>query len=83
MACRGAAFIDLVLFAPSAAMQGGPRLADLKLAGAVSQDAAALAPKARIVLRAASDRASTLNAFAPRGRTLPGGLALWPEDVRP
>jgi hypothetical protein len=28
-ACRGAAFIDLVLFAPSAAMQGGPPPADL------------------------------------------------------
>jgi aminoglycoside phosphotransferase (APT) family kinase protein len=28
-ACRGAAFIDLVLFAPSVAMQGGPPPADL------------------------------------------------------
>jgi aminoglycoside phosphotransferase (APT) family kinase protein len=28
-ACRGAAFVELVLFAPSVAMQGGPELADL------------------------------------------------------
>ena len=28
-ACRGAAFTDLVLFAPSVAMQGGPQPADL------------------------------------------------------
>lgn len=28
-ACRGAAFVDLVFFAPSVAMQGGPDLADL------------------------------------------------------
>ena len=28
-ACRGAAFVDLVLFAPSVAMQGGPEPADL------------------------------------------------------
>jgi hypothetical protein len=28
-ACRGAAFVDVVLFAPSVAMQGGPPPADL------------------------------------------------------
>ena len=28
-ACRGSAFVELVLFAPSVAMQGGPQLADL------------------------------------------------------
>jgi hypothetical protein len=28
-ACRGAAFVDLVLFAPSVAMQGGPEPAEL------------------------------------------------------
>jgi hypothetical protein len=28
-ACRGAAFVDLVAFAPSVAMQGGPEPADL------------------------------------------------------
>jgi aminoglycoside phosphotransferase (APT) family kinase protein len=28
-ACRGAAFVDVVLFAPSVAMQGGPGVADL------------------------------------------------------
>lgn len=28
-ACRGAALVELLAFAPSVAMQGGPRLADL------------------------------------------------------
>jgi hypothetical protein len=28
-ACRGAAFVELVLFAPSVAMQGGPELGEL------------------------------------------------------
>jgi Ser/Thr protein kinase RdoA (MazF antagonist) len=42
-ACRGAAFIDMVLFAPSAAMQGGPQPADLirwsRSGGAASPEA--------------------------------------------
>ena len=43
-ACRGAAFIDMVLFAPSAAAQGGPQPADLirwsRSGGAASPEAA-------------------------------------------
>ena len=42
-ACRGAAFTDLVLFAPSVAMQGGPRPADLI---ASSRSGAAASPAA-------------------------------------
>ena len=42
-ACRGAAFTDLVLFAPSVAMQGGPPPADLI---ASSRSGRAAAPQA-------------------------------------
>jgi aminoglycoside phosphotransferase (APT) family kinase protein len=42
-ACRGAAFTDLVLFAPSVAMQGGPRPADVL---ASSRSGAAASPAA-------------------------------------
>jgi Ser/Thr protein kinase RdoA (MazF antagonist) len=38
-ACRGAAFVDLVLFAPSVAMQGGPELADLLAMSAAGRSA--------------------------------------------
>jgi len=38
-ACRGAAFVDRVFFAPSVAMQGGPDLADLLALSAVGRDA--------------------------------------------
>jgi Ser/Thr protein kinase RdoA (MazF antagonist) len=38
-ACRGAAFVDRVFFAPSVAMQGGPELADLLAMSAVGRGA--------------------------------------------
>jgi hypothetical protein len=38
-ACRGAAFVDLVFFAPSAAMQGGPEPADLLALSAAGRGA--------------------------------------------
>jgi Phosphotransferase enzyme family len=38
-ACRGAAFVDLVFFAPSVAMQGGPELAELLAMSAAGRSA--------------------------------------------
>jgi aminoglycoside phosphotransferase (APT) family kinase protein len=47
-ACRGAAFVDLVLFAPSVAMQGGPGPAELLARSSTGRDADPAAVRALV-----------------------------------
>ena len=54
-ACRGSAFVELVLFAPSVAMQGGPQLADLL----------AMSPAGRRCARSRPHRAKWRGAGSP------------------
>jgi aminoglycoside phosphotransferase (APT) family kinase protein len=67
-ACRGAAFTDLVLFAPSVTMQGGPPLADLI---ASSRSGRAAAPQAVTALVCAMAGYLTERALQPPPPGLP------------
>lgn len=57
-------------------------LSALDLARATGQDTTGLAPRARVALRAAGDRASALNAFARAAVFYRAALGLWPQDAR-
>jgi tetratricopeptide (TPR) repeat protein len=56
-------------------------LSALELARTASQDAVALAPRARAALHAAGDRAFALNAFAAAAGYYRAALSLWPEEA--
>jgi class 3 adenylate cyclase len=55
-------------------------LSALELARAAGQDVGTIAPRARIALREAGDRATTLNALEPAERYYTEALALAPEE---
>jgi tetratricopeptide (TPR) repeat protein len=57
-------------------------LSALELGRAASQDTTALAAPARAALRAAGDRAFTLNAFTPAARYYRAALAVWPQGTQ-
>ncbi len=56
-------------------------LAALDLAGTAGQDVAGVAPRARVALRAAGDRAHALNGFDSAARFYRSALELWPDQA--
>jgi predicted ATPase/class 3 adenylate cyclase len=68
--------------ADQAEMLADHYLSALELGRAASQDTTALAAPARAALRAAGDRAFTLNAFTPAARYYRAALAVWPQGTQ-
>ena len=56
-------------------------LAALDLAGVAGEDVAGVAPRARVALRAAGDRAQALNGFDSAATFYRSALELWPEQA--